>query len=276
MKVSRLGIVLLMSVAFSAPAFATIDSLWTSPATYGYKGALRDFSTGRAQYFFVLDSTAQRCHIYDGDNFNQVYNFPLTCSASYTWVYPYYLNDADGNGHPEVVVQDYSGSDTRVRIVDMLAGAVVKAWSQTGYSYDVNCLVLTPGSNVLKLALDKRNSSAPYPYTTELLVYSLGITLAVAESQGTSPGRSGIQLEQNFPNPTRSSAIIEFNLSRSGHTVLKVFNQLGQEVATLVNGDLNAGRHVVRWEDNKAFSGIYYYQLQTPEGNKTKPLVLVK
>jgi hypothetical protein len=276
MKTRLLGFLALTTFVLSTPAFATIDSLWTSPSTYGYKGALRNFSTGRATYFFVLDSAAQHCHIYDGDNFTQVYNFPLTCSVPYTYVYPYYLNDADGNGHPEVLVQDYSDSDARVRIIDMLAGTVVKAWAQTGYSYNVNCLVLTPGSNILKLALDRRNSSAPYPYTTELLIYSLGITLAVSGPLSASPGRSGIHLEQSYPNPAQSSAIIEFNLGRDGHAILKVFNDLGQEAAALIDKDLKAGRHVVHWEGVGAPSGIYYYQLQTSEGTETRKLVLMK
>jgi hypothetical protein len=276
MKARLIGAALLSALALSSPGFATIDSLWISPATYGYKGALRDFSTGRATYFFVLDSAVQHCHIYDSDNFSQVYNFPLTCSVPYTYVYPYCLNDADGNGHPEVLVQDYSGSDARVRIIDMLAGTVVKAWAQTGYSYNVNCLVLTPGSNILKLALDKRNTSAPYPYTTELLVYSLGITLAVTGPPGASPGRSEIRLEQSYPNPAQSSAIIEFNLNQAGHAVLKIYNQLGQEVAKLVDQELKAGKHVVRWEGVEASSGVYYYQLQTPEGTETKKLVLMR
>lgn len=276
MKIRLLGFLALTTIVLNPPAFATIDSLWTSPSTYGYKGALRNFSTGRATYFFVLDSATQHCHIYDGDNFSQPYNFPLTCSVPYTYIYPYYLNDADGNGHPEVLVQDYSGSDARVRIIDMLIGTVVKAWAQTGYSYNVNCLVLTPGSNILKLALDKRNSSAPYPYTTELLVYSLGITQAVTGSLGASPGRSGIHLEQSYPNPAQSSAIIEFNLNQAGHTVLKIYNQLGQEVAKVVDQDLKAGKHVVRWEGVEASSGVYYYQLQTPEGTETKKLVMMR
>lgn len=275
MKVGMIWIVLLSTVVCMSPAFASIDSLWISPTTTGMKGALRDFSTGRATYFFALDSAAQHCHIYDGDTFTQLYNFPLSCD-NYTWVYSYYLNDADGNGYPEIIVQDYSGSDARVRIIDMLAGGVVKAWSQTGYSYNVNCLVLTPGSNVLKLALEKRSSSAPNPYTTQLLVYSLGVTLAVAEGAVAGPPRTGIHLEQSYPNPSQSAAIIEFNLGRDGHTVLKMFNELGQEVATLVDQDLKAGRHIVRWEGANAPGGVYYYQLQTPEGTQTKKLVLTR
>lgn len=276
MNFKSLGLVLLTVVCLSSPVLATIDSLWSSSATYGYKGALRNFSTGRAHYFFVLDSAAQRCRIYQSDDFTLVYNFPLICSAAYTYIYPYFLNDADQNGHPEMLAQDYSGSDARVRIIDVLAGAVVKTWSQTGYSYNVNSLVITPGSNILKLGLDKRNTTAPYPYTTEFLVYSLGITLAVAEPSGARPIRPGIQLEQSYPNPFNASAIIEFNLARDGHATLQVFNPLGQEVATLVNGDLKAGRHVVRWEGSALASGAYYYRLVTPEGTETKRLVLLR
>jgi len=104
----------------------------------------------------------------------------------------------------------------------------------------------------------------------------LGITLAVSGPLGASPGRSGIHLEQSYPNPAQSSAIIEFNLNQAGHTVLKIYNQLGQEMAKLVDQDLKAGKHVVRWEGVEASSGVYYYQLQTPEGTETKKLVLMR
>jgi hypothetical protein len=83
-------------------------------------------------------------------------------------------------------------------------------------------------------------------------------------------------LEQSYPNPAQSSAIIEFNLGRDGHAILKVFNDLGQEAAALIDKDLKAGRHVVHWEGVGAPSGIYYYQLQTSEGTETRKLVLMK
>ncbi len=275
MKTRLLGIMTLITIVLSAPAFATIDSLWTSPSTYGYKGPLLNYSTNRAHYFYVLDSVAQRCRIYHADNFSQLYNFPLNCGV-FTYVYSYYLNDVDGNGHPEVLVQDYRTTDYSVRIIDALAGTVVKSWSQTGYSYTVRWVGTTMGSTTLKLALDRANTSSPYPYPSVLLVYSLGITGVADGLAAPRPNTPGIQLEQNYPNPFCSSAIIEFNLNQAGHTTLKIYNQLGQEVARLVDQDLKAGKHVVRWEGVEASSGVYYYQLQTPEGTETKKLVLMR
>jgi len=83
-------------------------------------------------------------------------------------------------------------------------------------------------------------------------------------------------LEQNYPNPFNPSTTIGFSLPMSGNVTLKVYNMLGQEVATLVNGKLEAGMHSVVWAPKELASGMYVYRLQASNFAAAKKLMLTK
>jgi hypothetical protein len=68
-------------------------------------------------------------------------------------------------------------------------------------------------------------------------------------------------LGQNYPNPFNPSTSIEFTLPEAGETTLKMYNSLGQEVALLVDGHLQAGRHSIRWNAGDLPSGTYTCRL---------------
>ncbi|MGH7454002.1 MAG: FlgD immunoglobulin-like domain containing protein, partial [bacterium] len=74
------------------------------------------------------------------------------------------------------------------------------------------------------------------------------------------------QLEQNYPNPFNPSTMIGFALPAAGKVVVKIYSETGQLVRTLVDGDMAAGRHTVRWNGrnqlgNAVAAGIYLYQI---------------
>ena len=83
-------------------------------------------------------------------------------------------------------------------------------------------------------------------------------------------------LLQNYPNPFNPTTNIRFNLPKSGVVTLKVYNILGKEVATLVNGNLIAGSYNYNWNASGYASGVYFYRLQTGEFTQTKKMILVK
>lgn len=90
------------------------------------------------------------------------------------------------------------------------------------------------------------------------------------------------QLFQNHPNPFNPSTIISFGLPEQANVTLRIFNVLGQEVATIANGIVDAGTHNVEWNASAVqSSGIYFYRLNvTQNGNvrytDTKKLLLLK
>lgn len=87
---------------------------------------------------------------------------------------------------------------------------------------------------------------------------------------------SEYKLAQNFPNPFNPSTTIEFDLKQSGWTVLSIYNMLGQEVATLMNKQMEAGRYAVHFDASHLASGIYYYRLTSADFNSLKKMILIK
>ena len=86
------------------------------------------------------------------------------------------------------------------------------------------------------------------------------------------------KLEQNYPNPFNPSTIISFQLPKAGNVTLKVFDVLGNEIATLVDEYRNAGSYNVQFKMNNVqlSSGIYFYQLNAGDFVETKKMILIK
>lgn len=86
-------------------------------------------------------------------------------------------------------------------------------------------------------------------------------------------------LSQNFPNPFNPSTIIEFTVPQNLNSVnvqLKVFDLLGQEVATLVDERKSAGKYRIDFNASGLASGIYFYTLKSGEFLTTKKMILLK
>lgn len=83
-------------------------------------------------------------------------------------------------------------------------------------------------------------------------------------------------LRQNYPNPFNPSTTIAFDLPQTDHVTLRVFNMLGQEVATLVNETRSAGTYAVEWNAQDVPSGIYFARMQSGTFNAVRRMILVK
>ncbi len=90
------------------------------------------------------------------------------------------------------------------------------------------------------------------------------------------PVATELALLQNYPNPFNPETQISFNLPTTSHANLTVFNVLGEQVRTLVDGTLSSGEHVVAFNGSGLGAGIYFYRLETPQGALSRKMVLVK
>lgn len=84
------------------------------------------------------------------------------------------------------------------------------------------------------------------------------------------------ELNQNYPNPFNPSTVIRFAIPEAGRFHLRVYNILGQEVATLVDGELSSGIHKVNFDASKLSSGVYIYKLTGNNVNISKKMILAK
>jgi hypothetical protein len=84
------------------------------------------------------------------------------------------------------------------------------------------------------------------------------------------------ELNQNYPNPFNPNTSIKFSLPFAGNVKLSVYNLLGQEIQTLINGFKDAGIHTVNFEAKNLNSGIYLYKLEANGLTQTRKMTLLK
>ena len=83
-------------------------------------------------------------------------------------------------------------------------------------------------------------------------------------------------LMQNYPNPFNPNTNIQFQILKHGHVTISVYNSLGEQVATLVDGNMNSGTHHVTFDAADFSSGIYYYRIQADGYSQVKKMLLLK
>jgi photosystem II stability/assembly factor-like uncharacterized protein len=87
---------------------------------------------------------------------------------------------------------------------------------------------------------------------------------------------TAFSLSQNYPNPFNPATTIGYALPRRSRVTLLVFNLLGQNVATLVEGEVEAGYHETVFDASRLASGVYFYRLQAGDFVETKRLMVLK
>ncbi len=100
------------------------------------------------------------------------------------------------------------------------------------------------------------------------------VVTAIGERTGVQPGT--YRLKPNYPNPFNPTTEIEFSVPKSSEVKLEVFNAIGQRVSTLIDRKVVAGSHAVTFDAGGLSSGLYLYQLKTPEKTLTRKMMLIK
>ena len=113
-----------------------------------------------------------------------------------------------------------------------------------------------------------------YAVANDGSVVRLSSPVAIDPANTTTP--STFALEQNYPNPFNPSTTIKYSVPVSGNVSIKVYNSIGVEVMTVVNGNHVAGNYVENVDLSGLSSGIYFYTLTSGDFKDTKKMMLVK
>lgn len=160
-------------------------------------------------------------------------------------------------GSGEVTFDPDDGGFYALNTVVTLTAVPEAGWVFSGWSGD-----LTGSDNPATVTVDAAKN------ITATFEPSSGITIENIPKE--------YRLAQNFPNPFNPATTIEYDLKQAGWTTLNVYNMLGQEVATLINRHLEAGRYSICFNASQLSSGIYYYRLKSGDFNSLKKMVLIK
>lgn len=89
-------------------------------------------------------------------------------------------------------------------------------------------------------------------------------------------GPDGFRLSQNFPNPFNPTTMIRYTIPEAGAVSLKVYDLLGEKVATLVDHEQQAGTHNVNFNATHLPSGIYFYRIEAEGFESTRKMMLLQ
>ncbi|MDE3058347.1 MAG: T9SS type A sorting domain-containing protein, partial [Bacteroidota bacterium] len=134
--------------------------------------------------------------------------------------------------------------------------------------------------NAMIVYPDNQQTSNPLTY----FIKQTGgaVVIAPVKMKKTAPAVAKLPdhfaLDQNYPNPFNPSTTISFALPANSFVQLTVYNILGQEVAMLVNEEMEAGTHIVRFDASRLPSGVYFYKLAANGGAfvNVKRMVIMK
>jgi hypothetical protein len=164
-------------------------------------------------------------------------------------------------------IERRTSADTTFRTVSNLIPGVGTSLEQHQYSFIDG--TVTVGTYYYRLKQIDLN--ADFEYTPEIVV---NVTGALGVKDDAMPGT--FQLMQNYPNPFNPATVIRYSLPASSKVLLKIYNTLGQEVATLFDGEQSAGQKEISFNASALSSGVYFYRITAGHDSDVKKMLLLR
>jgi hypothetical protein len=139
-----------------------------------------------------------------------------------------------------------------------------------------NCAGTQPFAGVPEgISLYSANGGSGTIYYDDISMVSYFINPAVGVENHLQIPRE-FTLEQNYPNPFNPNTTIRYTLANATYVSLRIFNILGEEIATLVHERQDAGVYSLRWDALNYSSGAYFYRLQAGDFVESKKMIVSK
>lgn len=184
-----------------------------------------------------------------------------------------------GNSGGTFVLDDDGGSNSNYLNHTTLAGISTGIWTISENA--------VPGWTLTNISCVPSSGSIVDLSTRSVTVFLTGGANVVCTFTNTKDSLTGIPesisiggqqqlLEQNVPNPFAHSSTITYNIPRTGHVTIKVYNSLGETVRVLVNEVQSAGLQTIEVHATELSNGIYFYSIQAEGTIQTRKMMVVK
>ena len=182
-------------------------------------------------------------------------------------VQPFAIRRVDGG--ISVVLINKNPSDTLTRVIHV--PPEMKSYEL--YRYDDSRMQDS------SLPLEQKNTEPVLeincpPYSVTVIKFGFNEQTRILDNSASLPKTN--RLYQNYPNPFNAQTTIVFDLLAASHVSINILNILGENVKSLVNDYMSAGRHSIVFDASSLSSGIYYYQMKTDNYNDVKQFILSK
>ncbi|MDG5767560.1 T9SS type A sorting domain-containing protein [Balneolales bacterium ANBcel1] len=150
---------------------------------------------------------------------------------------------------------------------------ITSEWTEVVYYHEVSA---TDEENTMRLAVGLNHEE-----NDNIVIYLANARVEKVEREPTSGGidtelATEFDLRQNYPNPFNPVTTISYEVPQASHVRIDVFNALGQQVMTLVDGEQSQGLHTVNFDASNLSSGVYLYRMQAGSFVLTRKMMLVK
>jgi len=231
--------------------------------------------------FELSGSTTKGSYIYiatDRDSFREWFDFFVDFEDDFSVA-------INGNDAIELFydsTKTFSGNETVVDLFGTISGSDAEWNHADGWAYrkdftgpDGDTYVaanwtIEPG--VFDGATTNDGASKPMPVAT----FETDLGTNNEDNLILSELPNSAELSQNYPNPFNPSTVITYALKSSQNVNLTVYDQLGRQVAVLVNDKRSNGSHQITFDASNLSSGIYFYRLRTENSLLTKKMLLIK
>ncbi len=143
-------------------------------------------------------------------------------------------------------------------------------------SFDISAFANNSANVKVRFRLTSdANTNADGWYVDDIKITNFSsTTTGITYNSGLIPEKFSIS--QNYPNPFNPSTKINYALAANTLVKITIYDMLGKEVKTLVNGNQLAGSYVIDFNASALSSGVYYYNISTPQFTETRKMLLVK
>jgi hypothetical protein len=192
----------------------------------------------------------------------------------YWFVYQDWANvpiDVNHDNVNEVVLTKYF-APTKIKVYDGASGNILYQNTYTGYSSGYTNTLDIDGDGYIEIVLVIYAGSPTYEY--KLIIISTTSTAIGIESNSSKV--KDFDLRQNYPNPFNPSTTIEYSIAKRSDVQILIYNETGQLVQTLDEGEKRAGEYKVFVDGTNLASGVYFYQIVLDNTAEAKKMILLK